>query len=70
MNETFRQINALSDERLNLYRLAARQHLTTAQHNRLNEIANQLPLLWDQYRREVASVARPGQPQPALDDAA
>lgn len=59
MNETFRQINALSDERLNLYRLAAKQHLNAAQYGRLHEINNQLPVLWDQYRREVAATAQP-----------
>jgi hypothetical protein len=62
MNETFRQINALSDERLTLYRLAAKQHMTTAQQQRLHEINNQLPVLWDQYRREVVSASRPPRP--------
>ncbi len=55
MSETFNRINQLSDERLNLYRLAGKQHLTVEQHQRLDEITNQLPVLWDQYRREVAS---------------
>lgn len=59
MSETFSLINQMSDERFNLYRLAAKQHLTTAQHERLNAINNQLPVLWDQYRREVASAHRP-----------
>lgn len=63
MNETFRQINELSDERLNLYRLAAKQHLTAAQQVRLRELPNQLEVLWDQYRREVASASRPARPQ-------
>ena len=59
MIESFRQIYALSDERLNVYRLAARQLLSTAQQTRLHEIPNQLEVLWDQYRREVASASRP-----------
>jgi hypothetical protein len=58
MTEIFAQINQMSDERFNLYRLAARQHLTAEQHQRLNEINNQLPVLWDQYRREAASQHR------------
>ena len=58
MNETFDRINQLSDERLNLYRLAGKQHLTAAQHERLTEITNQLPVLWDQYRRESVTTPR------------
>jgi hypothetical protein len=58
MTETFDQINQLSEERLNLYRLAGKQHLTTAQHARLGEINNQLPVLWDQYRREQVGQRR------------
>ena len=54
MSETFNHINQLSDERLNLYRLAGKQHLSDAQHERITEITNQLEVLWDQYRREVA----------------
>ena len=58
MSETFDQINQLSEERLNLYRLAGKQHLSTAQHARLSEINYQLPVLWDQYRREQAAQHR------------
>ena len=58
MNETFNRINQLSDERLNLYRLAGKQRLSAAQQQRLQEIPNQLEVLWDQYRREVASIGR------------
>ncbi len=58
MNETFNEINRLSEERLNLYRLAGKQHLTAAQQQRLSEVPNQLEVLWDQYRREVASEHR------------
>ncbi|MBI1257644.1 MAG: hypothetical protein GC204_09250 [Chloroflexi bacterium] len=52
MSETFNHINQLSDERLNLYRLAGKQHLNNAQRERITEITNQLEVLWDQYRRE------------------
>ena len=55
MNETFNLLNRMSDERLNLYRLAGKQHLTVEQQQRLAEINNHLPVVWDQYRREVAS---------------
>ena len=58
MSETFDQINQLSEERLNLYRLAGKQHLSTAQQTRLSEINHQLPVLWDQYRREQAAQQR------------
>ncbi len=58
MNETFNLINLLSDERFGLYRLASKQHLAGAQHDRITQITNQLEVLWDQYRREVASAHR------------
>ncbi|MFO7323851.1 MAG: hypothetical protein DIU68_019150 [Chloroflexota bacterium] len=59
MSDTFNLITALANERHMLYRLAARQHLTPDQQNRLNQIDNQLPVLWDQYRRELAGRYRP-----------
>ena len=52
MSETLNHINQLSDERLNLYRLAGKQHLSKTQHERLTEITHQLEALWDQHRRE------------------
>jgi hypothetical protein len=58
MNETFQRINQLSDERLNLYRLAGKQHLNAEQQKRLSEISGQLEVLWDQHRREVVSSHR------------
>ncbi len=42
MNETFNEINRLSDERLSLYRLAGKQHLTVAQQQRLSEITESI----------------------------
>lgn len=59
MTETFRQINQLSDERLNLYRLAGKKHLNEAQRARITEITHQLEVLWDQHRREDAKAHRP-----------
>ncbi|MCC6803009.1 MAG: hypothetical protein IT319_09000 [Anaerolineae bacterium] len=58
MNETFNQITQLSDERFNLYRLAGKQHLSASQLERITQITNQLEVLWDQHRREVASAHR------------
>lgn len=58
MTETFRQINQLSDERFNLYRLAGKQHLTEVQRARITEITHQLEVLWDQHRREEARAQR------------
>lgn len=59
MSETFQKINQLSEERLSLYRLGGKQHLKNAQVSRLNEIKHELEVLWDQHRREEASVRRP-----------
>lgn len=59
MSETFQKINQLSEERLSLYRLAGKQHLKNAQVARLTEITHELEVLWDQHRREEASVHRP-----------
>jgi hypothetical protein len=55
MNETLQRINQLSDERLSLYRLAGKQRLSAEQHQQLMELPAKLEVLWDQYRREVAS---------------
>lgn len=51
-------INQLANERHSLYRLAAKQHLTVEQRARLNELSVQLPILWDNYRRELAAEKR------------
>ena len=58
-SETFRQINQLSEERLGLYRLAGKQHMTEAQRARIIEIKHQLEVLWDQHRREEVKAHRP-----------
>ncbi|MCA9903401.1 MAG: hypothetical protein KC547_06060 [Anaerolineae bacterium] len=54
MDETMAKINALATERFNLFLLAGRQHLTTAQRERVQRITADLDVLWDQYRRELA----------------
>lgn len=56
--DTMNQIHAVANERLNLYQMAGKQHLSAAQLQRLHEINGQLPLLWDQYRREYAGRSR------------
>ncbi len=53
--DTFAKMTELATERFNLYRLAASQHLTPVQLQRLHEIDNLLPAMWDQHRRDVAS---------------
>jgi hypothetical protein len=58
MSETLDLIQKYSDERLNLYYLAGRQHLTPDQEYRLNELSGKLPTLWDQHRRELAADRR------------
>ncbi|MDX2161081.1 MAG: DUF2630 family protein [bacterium] len=53
--DSFAKITELATERFNLYRLAASQHLTPIQLQRLHQIDNELPQMWDLHRREVAS---------------
>lgn len=57
--ETLDQIQKLANERHMLYRQAARQGLTPDQTRRLRQLNDELPLLWDQHRREYASRRRP-----------
>jgi hypothetical protein len=56
--ETMAQIHSAANERHMLYRTAARQGLTNEQTRRLRELNDQLPMLWDRYRREYASRSR------------
>lgn len=58
-NDTFDQIQRLSNERLDLFRLAGKQHLTPAQLERWHEIEGRLPGLWDLHRRELVASQRP-----------
>jgi len=58
MSDTFDEITRLANDRHMLYRLASHQQLTTEQKERLNRANNQLPVLWDQYRRELATETR------------
>lgn len=55
--EALEQIQKLATERFNLYRSAGAHQLTPPQLERLHQIENQLPVLWDQHRREVATVS-------------
>ena len=55
MTTTLDLIQKIATERQNLYRQASEQHLTPVQLQRLHEITNELPILWDRHRREVAS---------------
>lgn len=58
MNTTFDEITRLANDRHMLYRLASHQQLTAQQQERLQIANNRLPVLWDQYRRELASDSR------------
>ncbi|HLU09158.1 MAG TPA: hypothetical protein VK003_05795, partial [Oceanobacillus sp.] len=67
---TFARIQRYATERHELYRLAAKRHLTPDEMSRLHELNGQLPVLWDQHRRELASrnytpYAFTGKPQAA-----
>jgi hypothetical protein len=57
--DTFDQIQRLSSERLELMRLAGKQHLTQAQLEHWHEIEGRLPGLWDLHRRELVAGHRP-----------
>ena len=57
-NSTFDEITRLANERHMLYRAGGHQPLNQNQRDRLSTIDNQLPVLWDQYRREVATETR------------
>ena len=52
-------INKLAAERLHLYEQASEHALTTEQRQRINEISDRLPGLWDEYRRELAAQRGP-----------
>lgn len=55
MDETMQRIHEMANERLRLYTLASKQRLTDAQQARIREITDQLPLMWDRHRRELAA---------------
>ena len=57
--DTLDLIQKVANERLMLYRLAGKQYLSPEQQNRMDEITNRLPLLWDQYRCELAASHQP-----------
>ena len=52
---TFETLSHLAEERFRLYRLAGHQSLTPDQIAQIHEITGRLSVLWDEYRREVAS---------------
>ncbi len=65
MSDTFDMILRLTDERQELYRTAAKEQLSHEQRKYLEELNAKIPLVWDQYRRELATetrqtVGRPG----------
>lgn len=61
---TMKLINELSNERQQLWREAGRERhsLTREQQLRLRELNEQIPVLWDEYRRELVT----GQTPPRL----
>lgn len=58
MQDTMQRIHQLANERFDLFRLAGKQHLTVQQQERIQIITNQLPVLWDEERRERAMESR------------
>ncbi|GAB4517048.1 MAG: hypothetical protein OHK0046_23300 [Anaerolineae bacterium] len=59
MDETMGLIHKLANERLELYMLAGHTRLTDTQRYRVQEITDQLAVLWDRHRRELAANNRP-----------
>ncbi len=59
MDNTMQVIHKLANERHVLYRQAGRNKLNSTEQQRLQEINNQLPILWDRYRREYAARRQP-----------
>ena len=55
MDDTLNLIQQYANERHNLYRQAAKKHLSYIESSRLHELDGQLSVLWDRYRRELAS---------------
>ena len=53
--ETMKEIQRASQERLSLHMLAGHSRLTTEQVRRLNELDGLMPELWDRYRREYSA---------------
>ncbi len=56
MDETMNLINRLANERLKLYIQAGRQQLNQPQKERVAQITNELAILWDRHRRELADL--------------
>jgi len=57
MSDTFDLILRLSNERQELYRMAAQEQLSFDQRKSLEDLNARIPLAWDQYRRELATEA-------------
>lgn len=55
MDETLDRIHQLANERHRLWRLAGKNQITDQQRRRIDEITNELPLLWDKHRRELVA---------------
>jgi hypothetical protein len=53
-DDTMHEIHKLSNERLLLWRLAGKGLASPEKRRRIEEITNQLPILWDKHRRELA----------------
>jgi len=70
MNETMQRIQKISNERTQLWCKAGNGGLSREEQRRVREIADRLPLLWDQYRRELAGDTRVLDSTYLLDDSA
>lgn len=55
MTDTLSLIQQYATERHELYKLAAKHHLTETESSRLNQLDSELQVLWDRHRRELAA---------------
>lgn len=67
---TLQRIQAWANERHLLYRQAGKMRLLPDEQARLRYLNDQLPALWDQYRRELAIAQYQRAPQYRHDRAA
>jgi hypothetical protein len=55
VDDLFKTIQDLSNERQTLFDMRDTQKLTDKQRKRIDEITDSLPGLWEQHRRELAA---------------
>lgn len=54
-SETLALINRIASERQGLWRLAGKGQISAEGRARIDQITNELTVLWDRYRRELVA---------------